>query len=58
MTVREAAAELGINSQRVRALINEKRLRAKITPRGYVIRAPDLDAVRVRRNGRPPKEKL
>ena len=60
MTTREAAAELGVTTRRVIALITAGRLKARRvqTQRGpvYIIRIADLEAVRIRKAGRPKKE--
>lgn len=55
LSTAQAAAELGINAQRVRQLIAAGRLRATLVGGSYVINPADLDAVRHRPNGRPPK---
>ena len=60
ITTEEAARELGVTPQRVRALIKAGRLKAKSVGVGnratYLIRPADLDAVRDRKPGRPPKD--
>lgn len=48
---------LGICPRRVRVLITDGRLKAKKFGRDYMICYDDLDAVRVRRPGRPTKIK-
>ena len=61
ITTDQAATELGVSSRRVRALIKDGRLKAKTVGEGnratHLIVRPDLDAVRVRKAGRPPKAK-
>lgn len=52
----EAAKALGVSKRRVLALIGAGRLRATRVGQAYVIRARDLDAVRVRKPGKPRKE--
>jgi excisionase family DNA binding protein len=53
LTVNQAAAELGITPGRVRILISSGRLRAEKVGVQYLIRPRDLEAVRVRKPGRP-----
>jgi excisionase family DNA binding protein len=55
LTTTEAAAALGVTPQRIRALIAAGRLRAVKVGRDWLIRPPDLEAVRVRTSGRPRK---
>jgi excisionase family DNA binding protein len=56
LTTKEAAAELNLSEQRVRALIAVGRLKAgKFGSRAHAIRRADLKAVRNRRPGRPKK---
>jgi excisionase family DNA binding protein len=56
LTVAQAAAALGVGRHRIVRLINTGRLRAtRFGVRAYAIAPRDLDAVRVRPNGRPPK---
>ncbi len=51
-----AAGELlNVSALRVRQLIHEKRLKAKRIGRDWRIRPADLEAVKVRTNGRPRK---
>jgi site-specific DNA-methyltransferase (adenine-specific) len=54
LTVVQAASELGVSTQRVRALIAAKRLRAEKVGT-WVITRSALDLVRVRKPGRPRK---
>lgn len=55
ISVAEAAAELGLMPRRVRALIQAGRLAAKMIGGTYIIDSRALDAVRVRRPGKPKK---
>jgi len=55
LTVRQAAARLGIGPVRVRQLIAAGRLAAVKFGPAWMIAAPALAAVRVRRPGRPRK---
>jgi excisionase family DNA binding protein len=57
LSVKQAAAALGVNRQRVQQLIESKRLPAEKVGAYYVIREIDLELVRERRTGRPPKVK-
>ena len=58
LSVKQAAAALGVNRQRVQQLIESKRLPAEKVGAYYVIREVDLDLVRERKVGRPPKNKV
>ena len=53
MIVAEAAEELGVTVARVRHLIAAGRLQAEKRGRDWWIEAADLEAVRVRKVGRP-----
>lgn len=54
LTAKEAAAELGLSPQRVRALIADGRLKAeKFGERALMIKRSDLKAVQIRKPGRP-----
>ena len=57
LSVRQAAAALGVNRQRVQQLIESKRLPARKVDTYYVIREIDLELVRERKVGRPSKAK-
>jgi len=57
LTVSEAAKELKIGVRRVHVLITEGRLPAEKLGSYYVIKRADLDLVRDRPTGRPPKVK-
>ena len=54
LTTHQVAETLGVTIRRVQALIKAKRLRAVPFGRVWMIRASDVEAVRSRRNGRPP----
>lgn len=56
-TTNQAAQELGVTPVRVRAMIRAGRLQAEKFGRDYVIKESDLELVRERKTGRPPKEK-
>lgn len=58
LTTKEVAEKLGINVSRVHVLINEGRLPAKKFGRSYMIIESDLELVRERKTGRPPKAKV
>ncbi|HXC73038.1 MAG TPA: helix-turn-helix domain-containing protein [Pyrinomonadaceae bacterium] len=55
ITTTEAAKRLGVTPTRVRALIEAKRLKAFKYGREWLIDPKDLDAVKVRKVGRPKK---
>lgn len=57
LSVKQAAAALGVNRQRVQQLIESKRLPAEKVGAFYVIREADLELVRERKAGRPSKAK-
>jgi excisionase family DNA binding protein len=54
LTVREAAARLGVSGQRVRQLISAGSLRARRSSSGWLIEADDIAAWTRRAHGRPP----
>ena len=56
ITTKEAAKKLGVTVRRVQALIKAGRLSAQKMGRDWIIRKTDLDKVRVRQPGRPPKK--
>ena len=56
LTTKEAAKELKISVRRIQALITAGRLHAQKIGRDWIIRKADLDLVRVRKPGRPPKK--
>ncbi|HXC71395.1 MAG TPA: helix-turn-helix domain-containing protein [Pyrinomonadaceae bacterium] len=55
ITTAEAAKRLGVTQNRVRALIEAKRLKAFKYGREWLIDPKDLEAVKVRKVGRPRK---
>jgi excisionase family DNA binding protein len=55
LSVPEAAEQLKVSRWRVNQFINEGRLPARKVGRSYVILESDLDSVRERKAGRPPK---
>src|SRR5437660_8390190 len=56
LSTEQAAVELGISADRVRALIGARRLPAYKLSREWAIMRKDLERVRVRRPGRPKRE--
>ncbi|MGI8468974.1 MAG: helix-turn-helix domain-containing protein [Pyrinomonadaceae bacterium] len=57
LSVKEVAQILGVNHQRVQALISQGRLPAQKIGNSYVIKESDLQLVEDRPTGRPPKDK-
>ena len=55
LSVKEAAAILGVNHQRVQVLITQDRLPAQKIGNSYVIKESDLERVKDRKPGRPAK---
>ena len=53
----EAARRLGVTRNRVRALIDAKRLKATKVGNAWMIDPKDLDAVKDRKVGRPRKSR-
>lgn len=53
----EAARRLGVTPNRIRALIDAKRLKAMKIGREWLIDPKDLDAVKKRKPGRPRKSR-
>ena len=53
----EAAKRLGVTANRVRAMIEAKRLKAMKVGREWLIDPKDLDAVKERKVGRPRKSR-
>jgi excisionase family DNA binding protein len=53
----EAARRLGVTANRVRALIDAKRLKATKFGNVWMIDPKDLDAVKKRKTGRPKSSK-
>ena len=54
---REAAERLGVSQQRVQALIRDEKLPAQKVGRDWLIDEKDLELVKERKVGRPPKVK-
>jgi len=57
ISVTEAAKRLGVIRQRVFQLIKAGKLPAKMVGSQYVIQESDLELVKDRQTGRPPKTK-
>lgn len=57
LSVKQAAEILGVNRQRVQQLIESERLPARKVGSYYVICESDLELIRKRKTGRPPKVK-
>ncbi|HEX8634862.1 MAG TPA: helix-turn-helix domain-containing protein [Pyrinomonadaceae bacterium] len=57
LSVKQAAAALGVSRQRVQQLIESKRLPAEKVGAYYVVREADLELVQERKVGRPAKAK-
>ncbi len=57
LSVKESAEILGVNRQRIQALISQSRLPAQKIGNSYVIKESDLELVENRQTGRPPKDK-
>ena len=57
LSVIEAAEKLGVSRIRVNQFIEEGRLPAQKVGRSYVILESDLQLVKDRKTGRPPKAK-
>ena len=56
LSTAQAAKKLNITPQRLRVLIDERRLPAMRVGRAYIINSDDLRLVRVRKTGRPKKK--
>jgi excisionase family DNA binding protein len=56
LSVKESAEILGVNRQRIQALITEERLPAQKIGNSYVIKESDLELVKERKTGRPSKK--
>ena len=56
LTTKETAKELKVSVRRIQALIGAGRLPAKKIGRDWIIHKADLDLVRVRKPGRPPRK--
>lgn len=57
LTTKQASEILGVSRRRVIALIEQGKLKAGRFANVYAIARKDLDAVRQRKNGRPPEKK-
>lgn len=57
VTAQEAAGQLGVSKRRILALIKSGRLKAERLGNMYWIEPHSLEAVRVRKSGRPPTAK-
>lgn len=57
ITTKEAAERLDVSMRRVTALINEGRLPSTQIGREHLIKESDLELVKDRKVGRPPKVK-
>jgi len=57
LTTQEAAKKLDVSVRRIVALINSGNLPSSRIGRSHVIKETDLELVKDRRPGRPPKEK-
>lgn len=57
INTQEAAEQLNVSAIRVRQLIRNDRLPAQKIGRDYIIKESDLNLVRIRKIGRPPKTK-
>lgn len=57
ITTKEAAEKLNVSMRRVTALIKEGRLPSTQIGREHLIKVEDLELVRERKIGRPPKVK-
>ena len=57
LTAKQAAEILGVHHSRVRVLIREGRLPARKIGRDWIIIESDLEFVKVRKPGRPKKQK-
>ncbi len=55
LSVKESAEILGVNRQRIQALISQGRLPAQKIGNSYVIKESDLTLIAERKTGRPPK---
>lgn len=57
LTTQQAAQELGVSQRRIQAMIHDGRLVAQRLGPYWVITHEQLEKVRVRKKGRPPKKK-
>jgi excisionase family DNA binding protein len=58
LTTNQAAKELKVTSIRVRAMIRDGKLKAEKMGRDYLIKESDIELVKDRKPGRPPKKKI
>ncbi|MGD0462826.1 MAG: hypothetical protein ABSB74_10090 [Tepidisphaeraceae bacterium] len=59
LTTKQFAAKLGVSHQRVRQMIDEKKIKARlVTPRLLLIESHELTKVKHRPTGRPAKAKV
>lgn len=56
ISTKEASEKLGLSIRRVQALITSGRLPAQKVGNSYVIQEKDLEYVKERKVGRPPRE--
>lgn len=56
ISTKEASEKLGLSIRRVQALITSGRLPAQKIGNSFVVREKDLEFVRERKTGRPPKK--
>lgn len=57
LSVKDAAEALKLSEQRIKQLIYEERLPAEKVGNQWIVFESDLEAVKERPTGRPPKEK-
>ncbi len=57
ISTKEASEKLGLSIRRVQALITSGKLPAQKIGNSYVIKESDLELVKDRKTGRPPKDK-
>jgi excisionase family DNA binding protein len=55
LTTAQAAAKLGVSQARVRAMIAARRLKATLYGKTWLTTEKDLEAVAIRKAGRPRK---
>ncbi len=57
LSVKDAAETLKLSEQRIKQLIYEERLKAEKVGNQWIIKESDLELVKDRKTGRPPKDK-
>ena len=57
ISTKEASEKLGLSIRRVQALITSGKLPAQKIGNSYIVKGSDLQLVKERKTGRPPKEK-